>query len=302
MREARSTCSMQAGGTDTQAMDEPIVANLKRPSAAGRSAAWPQDRVDYRRRIALWGTIAFASLSVIGMFAQVYLIAGVLFGEDWLELHRDLGKLVHLGYLLTFGAALLAAPQWRWLLLPSVLAMLGSTQAFLAGEFDIPLLGWGIDIAGDNDALHALHGALVPIVFAVALGIVWQAWTALRGRADVVAHRVAGVADGRGWARPAPARSASMTGATVSEREQRRWLVALLGPLLVASAFLCATFATTGGADWAYWLFTPTVLLAPTWVLTLVYLASTSDAYVASEREANLAVPSAKQAADREAA
>ena len=185
---------------------------------------------------------------------------------------------------------------------PSVLAVLGSTQAFLAGEFDIPLLGWGIDIAGDNGALHALHGALVPIVFAVALGIVWQAWTALRVRADVVADPVAGAADRRGWARPAPARSASMTRATVSEREQRRWLVALLGPLLVAFAFLCATFATTGGTDWAYWLFAPTVLLAPTWVLTLVYLASTSDANVAGEREANLAVPSATQAADREAA
>ena len=182
MREARSTCSMQAGGTDTQAREEPTVANLHRPSAAGRSAARRQDRVDYRRRIALWGTIAFASLSVIGMFLQVYLIAGVLFGEDWLELHRDLGKLVHLGYLLTFGAALVAAaPHWRWLLWPSVLAVLGSTQAFLAGEFDIPLLGWGIDIAGDNGALHALHGALVPIVFAVALGIVWQAWDRATG-------------------------------------------------------------------------------------------------------------------------
>ena len=53
-------------------------------------------------------------MSVIGMFVQVYLIAGVLFGEDWLQLHRDLGKLVHLGYLLTFGAALVAsAPDRR---------------------------------------------------------------------------------------------------------------------------------------------------------------------------------------------
>jgi hypothetical protein len=275
----------------------------KRPSAAGRSATWPMDRADPRRWIALWATIGFASLSVIGMFVQVYLIAGVLFGEDWLQLHRDLGKLVHLGYLLTFGAAFVAsAPHWRWLLWPSVLAVVGSTQAFLAGEFDIPFIGAGVDIAGDNGALHALHGALVPIVFAVALGIVWQAWSALRSRGGVVDHGVAGVADRRGWARPAPARSASMASATVTEREQRRWLVVLLGPFLVAFAFLGATFATTGGADWAYWLFAPTVLLAPTWVVALAYLALTSDVDAAGERAATLAEPSADEAADRKAA
>jgi hypothetical protein len=43
-----------------------------------------------RRRIGLWTTAAFASVSAVGMFVQVYLIAGVLFGEDWLELHSDL--------------------------------------------------------------------------------------------------------------------------------------------------------------------------------------------------------------------
>lgn len=150
-------------------------------SDALRSGAQAHDRAVYRRRIGLWATIAFAALSAVGMCVQVYLIAGVLFGEDWRELHRDLGKLVHLGYLLTFAAALVAAAKdWRWLLWPSVLAVLGSTQAFLAGEFDIPFLAWGIDIAGGNGALHAFHGALVPIVFATALLIARQAWTALR--------------------------------------------------------------------------------------------------------------------------
>src|SRR5262245_10484297 len=161
MRDASSTCSMRAVGTGTRAGEQPILANLRRPWAAGGSAPGPQSRADVRRRIGLWGTMAFAALSVIGMFVQVYLIAGVLFGENWLQLHRDLGKLVHLAYLLTFGAALVAAaPRWRWLLWPSVLAVLGSTQAFLAGEFHVPLLGWGIDVAGDNGALHALHGPL----------------------------------------------------------------------------------------------------------------------------------------------
>jgi hypothetical protein len=261
------------------------------------------DRADRRRWIALWATIGFALMSVIGMFVQVYLIAGVLFGEDWLQLHRDLGKLVHLGYLLTFGAALVAsAPDRRSVLWPSVLAVVGSTQVFLAGEFDIPFMAGAVDIAGDNGALHALHGALVPIVFAVALGIVWQAWSALRSRGGVVDHGVAGVADRRGWGRPAPARRASMASATVTEREQRRWLVVLLGPFLVAFAFLGATFATTGRVDWAYWLFAPTVLLAPTWVVALAYLALTSDVDAAGERAATLAEPSTDQAADRKAA
>jgi hypothetical protein len=114
------------------------------------------------------------------MLVQVYLIAGVLFGENWLELHTDLGKLVHLGYLLTFGAALVALwPNLRATLWPFLLAVLGSTQSFLAGEFDIPFLGWGLDIAGDSGALHAFHGALVPIVFVTVLVIARQAWTAL---------------------------------------------------------------------------------------------------------------------------
>jgi hypothetical protein len=151
-----------------------------RRSAARRSAPWSQARAASRQWIGLWATIAFAALTAVGMLVQVYLIAGVLFGENWLELHTDLGKLVHLGYLLTFGAALVALwPNLRATLWPFLLAVLGSTQSFLAGEFDIPFLGWGLDIAGDSGALHAFHGALVPIVFVTVLVIARQAWTAL---------------------------------------------------------------------------------------------------------------------------
>lgn len=146
-----------------------------------RPTVLEKDRGTFRRRIGLWGTIAFASLSAAGMFVQVYLIAGVLFGEAWLELHSELGRLVHLGYILTFVAALVAAvPDWRRLLWPSALAALGSTQAFLAGEFDIPFIARGIDLAGNSGVLHAFHGALVPIVFVTALVTARQAWTVLR--------------------------------------------------------------------------------------------------------------------------
>jgi hypothetical protein len=156
------------------------MANLNLTAHARRSVPRSRELTVPRRRIGLWATAVLAALSAVGMLAQVYLIAGVMFGEAWLELHSDLGKIVHMGYLLTFGAAVVAvAPDWRWLLWPSVLAGLGSTQAFMAGEFDIPFLAWGLDLSQGNGALHALHGALVPVVFAVALVIAWRAWTAL---------------------------------------------------------------------------------------------------------------------------
>ncbi len=130
-----------------------------------------------RQRLGLWGTFVFALLAAIGMGLQVYLIAGFLFGETgWLDTHKDLGKLVHLFYILTFLSALVAAwPNWRATTWPFALAVLGSIQAFLAG---------GGDVGGDNGALHAFHGALAPIVFALAVWIAWNAWQALRIRPE----------------------------------------------------------------------------------------------------------------------
>jgi hypothetical protein len=125
-----------------------------------------------RQRIGLWGTLIFAGLAVIGMVIQVYLIAGFLFGETgWVDTHRDFGKLTHGFYVLTFLAALVGLwPNWRATAWPFLLALIGSVQAFLAG---------GGEADGDNAALHAFHGALVPIVFVIALVIVWRAYTAL---------------------------------------------------------------------------------------------------------------------------
>jgi Family of unknown function (DUF6220) len=126
-----------------------------------------------RQRIGLWGTVIFASLAAIGMAIQVYLIAGFIFGEaGWLDTHKDLGKAVHLCYILTFLFALVGAwPNWRATLWPFVLAALGSVQAFLAA---------GGDVGGSDAALHAFHGMLAPVVFVVALYVAWQAWLALQ--------------------------------------------------------------------------------------------------------------------------
>ncbi len=126
-----------------------------------------------RRRIGLMGTFLFATLSVVGMIIQVYLIAGVIFGEDWIDAHKSLGMAVHLFYVLTFFSALVAAwPNWRATGAAFALALVGSVQAFLAAAGDIG--------SGDSAAVAAFHGALVPIVFAIALWIGWRAQVELR--------------------------------------------------------------------------------------------------------------------------
>ena len=126
-----------------------------------------------RKRIALWATFLFATAAVVGMLVQVYLIGGYIFGETgWLATHKDLGKLVHLFYVLTFVSALVGAwPNWRSTKWPFALAVLGSIQAFLAG---------GGNVDGSNAGLHAFHAALVPIVFVLALVIARRAWSALQ--------------------------------------------------------------------------------------------------------------------------
>jgi hypothetical protein len=131
-----------------------------------------------RQRLGLWLTLVFAALALVGMFLQVYLIAGVIFGESgWLDEHKDLGKAVHACYALTFFAALLAAwPNWRSTVLPFALVLIGSIQAFAAGGGEIG--------SGNDAALHAFHGALVPIVFVIALLVAWRAYLALRVARD----------------------------------------------------------------------------------------------------------------------
>jgi hypothetical protein len=135
-----------------------------------------------RIRLGLWGTFIFAALSVIGMGVQVYLIGGFIFGEtDWLDTHKDVGMLVHLFYVLTFLAALVAYwGNWRAITWPFALAVIGSVQAFLAG---------GGEVGGDNGAIHAFHAALVPIVFLIAIYIAWRTWQELQAQPAAAVQR-----------------------------------------------------------------------------------------------------------------
>jgi hypothetical protein len=132
-----------------------------------------------RQRIGLWGTFIFAALAVVGMFVQVYLIGGFIFGEaGWLDTHKDVGMIVHLFYVLTFLSALVGLwPNWRATGWPFALAAVGTIQAFLAG---------GGNVGGDDGAIHAFHAALVPIVFVLALMIAWRAWQSLQATPQAV--------------------------------------------------------------------------------------------------------------------
>ena len=119
-----------------------------------------------RQRLGNWGVFLFAAAAAIGVIFQVFFIGAYIFGEhDALTVHKDLGKLVHLFYVLTFLAALIGAwPNWRRTGVPFALAAIGTVQAFLAGGGD-DVSGW----------IHAFHAALVPLVFLIAVWISWAA-------------------------------------------------------------------------------------------------------------------------------
>ena len=121
-----------------------------------------------RRRLGLWAMLFFAAAAAVGVLLQVLFIGAFLFGEgDALDTHKDFGKLVHLTYVLTFVAALVAVwPDWRSAAWPFALAAIGTVQAFLAGGDASP---W----------VHAFHAVLVPIVFVLALRIATRARGAL---------------------------------------------------------------------------------------------------------------------------
>jgi uncharacterized protein DUF6220 len=117
-----------------------------------------------RQRLGTWGVFFFAAAATVGIVFQVFFIGAHIFDpteSDALDIHKALGKLVHLCYVLTFVASLVGAwPNWRRTAWPFALAVLGSIQAFLAGG--------GSDV---SNWVHAFHAALVPLVFVLALRI-----------------------------------------------------------------------------------------------------------------------------------
>lgn len=84
------------------------------------------------RRVFHWLHFVAACLVVLGVFVQVYLATGQLFGTDSLDHHRDLGWMVHNVELAVFVAALVAWLPRTDLGWAFALAVVGTAQILLA--------------------------------------------------------------------------------------------------------------------------------------------------------------------------
>lgn len=107
-------------------------------------------------RAFLWIHLALASLVMIGIFVQVYLIASYIFGAgtDALDAHKDLGGVVHIVEVLVFLASIGA--YWRrwW----------DVGLGFLVGAIGTIQVG----LADGDDWVGGLHGLFALIVFVLA--------------------------------------------------------------------------------------------------------------------------------------
>jgi hypothetical protein len=113
-------------------------------------------------RVATWLNLVFASIMVIGVFVQAYLIASYAMGagESALDAHGFVGGLlIHASELLVFLTAIVAFwRMWRWIAINFGLFVLGTVQIFLLPPDDDPGSPW----------VHGLHGlfALFVLVYA----------------------------------------------------------------------------------------------------------------------------------------
>lgn len=115
-----------------------------------------------RNRAATWVNLVFASIIVIGVFVQAYLIASFAMGagDSALDAHGFVGGIViHASELIVFLSAIVAFwGMWRWIAVNFGLFVLGTVQIFLLPPDEDPGSGW----------VHGLHGlfALFVLVYA----------------------------------------------------------------------------------------------------------------------------------------
>jgi len=123
-----------------------------------------------RNRVATWVNLVFASIIVVGVFVQAYLIASYAMGagEDALDAHGFLGGVViHASELLVFLSALVAFwRMWRWILVNLGLFVLGTIQIFLLPPDEDPASPW----------VHGLHGLFALFVLVYAAFIAYRDW------------------------------------------------------------------------------------------------------------------------------
>ena len=114
-----------------------------------------------------WINLILATLVVIGVFVQVYLVASYFFGagQDALNAHKDLGGIVHMVEVLVFLSAIGAYwKNWGEIGLSFALGVVGTIQLGLA----------------DGDKwVGGLHGVFALIVLILAAIITHRTMRAL---------------------------------------------------------------------------------------------------------------------------
>lgn len=117
------------------------------------------------RRTFLWINFVLASLIVVLIFLQAYLIASYVMGagEGALDAHGLTGFLfIHLAELLVFLTAFGAWPrQWKWIGFTFLLILVGTIQIFLVPQEDET-------VSSSAAWVHGLHGLLALVVMVMA--------------------------------------------------------------------------------------------------------------------------------------
>ena len=146
------------------------------------------------RRKFLWINFVLASLIVVLVFVQAYLITAYVTGagEGALDAHGIVGGLfIHASELLVFLTAFGAWPRnWRWIGYTFFLFFFGTVQIFLSppDDADDRASGW----------VHGLHGGFALIVAVLAATI------AYRGMKDLGLRRGRGGGEDAAPAQPLP--------------------------------------------------------------------------------------------------
>ena len=120
-----------------------------------------------------WAVLILSGLVALGVFLQVYFIASYFFGAgtDALDLHKDMGGIVHLVEVLVFLAALVGFwKKWTDVGWAFALALIGTVQlAFSDGD----------------DWVGGFHGVLALVVLILAAVVSHRTMRALGiGRRD----------------------------------------------------------------------------------------------------------------------
>ncbi len=114
------------------------------------------------KRTLLWINFVAASLIVVGVFVQVYLITAYFMnaGDGALDAHGFVGGLlIHASELIVFLTALGAFwKRWGWIAFNFFLFALGTVQIFFLPPDEDPASGW----------IHAFHGLLALFVLVTA--------------------------------------------------------------------------------------------------------------------------------------